>query len=222
MRDDLAPLDWREILERLQSLATSEPARVRLRDSKPLDSQQDAVKSFHAIEEAQNVLAYGERPFMESLDLYSTWFQRLKREAVLTTLELRDARRFCIEVVALEEVLRPLTSPWVIQLKARLMDASGPLSAVDQIMTPSGEIRTDASETLYNLYRDKQNQTRQIQNVLDRLTKQHDMETVVQERFVTNREGRWVIPVKSGMQHFFPGIIHAASQSKQTVFMGTR
>jgi DNA mismatch repair protein MutS2 len=45
------------------------------------------------------------------------------------------------------------------------------------------------------------------------------MEPVVQERFVTNREGRWVIPVKSGMQHFFPGIIHAASQSKQTVFM---
>jgi DNA mismatch repair protein MutS2 len=156
MRDDLAPLDWREILERLQSLATSEPARIRLRDTKPLTSANEAVKSFHAIEEAQNVLAFGERPFMESLDLYSTWFQRLKREAILTTLELRDARRFCIEVVALEEVLRPLTTPWVRGLKARLMDASAALSAVDQIMTPSGEIRTDASETLYNLYREKQ------------------------------------------------------------------
>jgi DNA mismatch repair protein MutS2 len=219
MRDHLAALDWREILERLQSLATSEPARAKLNDTKPLESVQDAVKSFHAIEEAQGVLAYGERPFMESLDLYSTWFQRLKREAVLTTLELRDARRFCIEVVALTEVIRPLTSPWVLTLKARLMDATAPLSAVDQIMTPSGEIRTDASETLYNLHREKQNQTRQIQNALDRLTKAHEMEPVVQERFVTNREGRWVIPVKSGMQHFFPGIIHASSQSKQTVFM---
>ncbi len=219
MRDDLAPLDWREILERLQTLATSEPARVRLRETKPLANAEEAIKSFHAIEEAQNVLAYGERPFMESLDLYSTWFQRLKREAVLTTLELRDARRFCIEIVALHEVTRPLTSPWVLGLKQRLMDADGPLSAIDQIMTPSGEIRTDASETLHNLYREKQNQTKSVQNVLDRLTKQHDMEPVVQERFVTNREGRWVIPVKSGMQHFFPGVIHAASQSKQTVFM---
>ena len=219
MRDTLASLDWREILQRLEALATSEPARVRLRDTKPLDSPNEAVKSFHAIEEAQSVLAFGERPFMESLDLYSTWFQRLKREATLTTLELRDCRRFCIEVVALAEVLRPLTSPWVMTLKARIMDATAPLSAIDQIMTPSGEIRTDASETLYNLYREKNNQTKSIQNVLDRLTKQHEMETVVQERFVTNREGRWVIPVKSGMQHFFPGIIHAASQSKQTVFM---
>jgi DNA mismatch repair protein MutS2 len=219
MRDHLQALDWREILDRLQSLATSEPARARLRDTKPLGSPTEAVRSFRAIEEAQNVLSYGERPFMESLDLYSTWFQRLKREAVLQTLELRDARRFCIETVALAEVVRPLDTTWVMTLKNRLMDATAPLSAIDQIMTPSGEIRTDASERLYNLYREKQNQTRAIQNVLDRLTKQHEMEPVVQERFVTNREGRWVIPVKSGMQHFFPGIIHAASQSKQTVFM---
>lgn len=218
-RDHLQALDWREILNRLEALATSEPARTLLRSTAPLESANEATKSFRAIEEAQNVLSFGERPFMESLDLYSTWFQRLKRDAVLQTLELRDARRFCIEAVALSEVLRPLNNPWVMRVKGRLMDATAPLSAIDQIMTPSGEIRTDASERLYNLYREKQNQTRSIQNVLDRLTKQHEMEPVVQERFVTNREGRWVIPVKSGMQHFFPGIIHAASQSKQTVFM---
>ncbi|MES2965760.1 MAG: Smr/MutS family protein [Bdellovibrionota bacterium] len=219
MRDDLNQLDWREILEKLQSLATSEPARARLRETQPLSSAVEALKSFRAIEEAQSVLAHGERPFMESLDLYSTWYQRLKREAVLTTLELRDCRRFCIETVALNEVLRPLGGTWVAGLKNRLMDAGGPLSAIDQIMTPSGEIRNDASERLYNLYKEKQNQTRLLQTTLDRLTKQHEMETIVQEKYVTNREGRWVIPVKSGMQHAFPGIIHASSQSKQTVFM---
>ena len=36
---------------------------------------------------------------------------------------------------------------------------------------------------------------------------------------MTNREGRWVLPVRSGKQHSFEGIIHASSQSKQTVFM---
>jgi DNA mismatch repair protein MutS2 len=219
-REDLHAIDWREILERLQALATSEPARTRLRELAPLSSPGEARTSFRAIEEAANVLAHGERPFMESLDLFSTWFQRLKREAVLTTQELRDVRRFCIEAAALHEVLRPIEGgTWVNRLKARLMDATSPLSAIDQIMTPSGEIRTDASEALFGLYREKQNQTRSLQTVLDRLIKQHDMEPVVQDRYVTNREGRWVIPVKSGMQGFFPGIIHASSQSKQTVFM---
>jgi DNA mismatch repair protein MutS2 len=215
----LNALDWSDILNRLQSLATSEPGRTRLRELSPLNSSTEAEKSFRAIEEAQAVLVLGERPYMESLDLFPTWFQRIKREAVLTTLELRDVRRFCIEAVSLSEVVRPLESPWVNNIKERLMDATAPLSAIDQIMTPSGEIRTDASEALYNLHREKTNQTKSLQNVLDRLIKQHDMEPVLQDRYVTNREGRWVIPVKSGMQGFFPGIIHASSASKQTVFM---
>jgi DNA mismatch repair protein MutS2 len=222
----LNSLDWLEVLNRLQCLATSEPARERLRTLAPLASAEEAQKSFQATLEAQTVLALGERPFMESLDLFGTWIQRLKREAVLTTLELRDTRRFCIEVVALSEVLRNTVatgnssnSPWISHLKKRLMEATSPLSAIDQVMTPSGEIRNDASEILFNLYRDKTNQTKALQNTLDRLIKQHDMEPVLQDRYVTNREGRWVIPVKSGMQGFFPGIIHASSASKQTVFM---
>ena len=217
--DQLDALDWRQILDRLQSLATSEPARSRLRDLAPLKNPGEAQESFRAVKAAQDVLAFGERPYMESLDLFSTWFQRLKREAVLTTQELRDVRRFCIEVVALSEVLKQSGGPWVDKISRRLMDATAPLSFIDQIMTPTGDIRTDASETLHNLYREKQNQTKNLQNTLDRLIKQHDMEPVLQDRYVTNREGRWVIPVKSGMQGFFPCIIHASSASKQTVFM---
>ncbi len=45
------------------------------------------------------------------------------------------------------------------------------------------------------------------------------MEPVLQDRYVTNREGRWVLPINSGKQGQFDGIIHASSQTKQTVFM---
>ena len=217
--EELSALDWRLILEKLQLLATSESARAKLRDTAPVASAKAATESFFAIQDAQNVLAFGERPYMESLDLYSTWFQRLRREATLTTMELRDVRRFCIEIVALREVMKQSEGAWTERVRSRLMDATGPLSFIDQIMTPSGEIRSDASEALHNLYREQQNQTKSLQNTLDRLIKKHDMEPVLQERYVTNREGRWVIPVKSGMQSFFPGIKHASSASRQTVFM---
>lgn len=216
-------IDWQEIIGRLELLATSEPARGQLRVLRPLASAEEATESFARIDDARAVLALGERPFAESLDLFSTWHSRLKRDAVLQTVELRDVRRFCIEVVALTEVLRPFgkdgREPWVQRLKGLLMKAEPPLSAIDQLMTPTGEIRPDASEALHHLHRERTNQTKMLHNTLDRLVKAHEMEPVVQERFVTTREGRWVIPVKSGMQHAFPGIIHASSQSKQTVFM---
>src|SRR5690606_1889493 len=49
--------------------------------------------------------------------------------------------------------------------------------------------------------------------------KDHQMENLLQDKYVTTREGRWVLPVKSGMQHHMPGVIHGTSQTKQTVFM---
>lgn len=212
-------IDWGLIVAKLESLATSEPARTRLRAIDRLESEAAALKSFAEIEDARSVLSLGERPFAESLDLFHTWHSRLKRDAVLQTLELRDVRRFCIEVIALVEVLKPFDNAWVKRLKNLLMNAEPPLSAIDHLMSPNGEIRTDASEALYNLHREKASQTKALHTTLDRLVKAHEMDPVVQERFVTTREGRWVIPVKSGMQHFFPGIIHGSSQSKQTVFM---
>jgi DNA mismatch repair protein MutS2 len=216
---ELRNLDWSDILGRLESFATSEAARQNLRALSPLPSVELARSSVGQILEAQVVLQSGQRCFMESLDLFGLWFQRLTKEAVLKPLELKDVRHFCLEVVALKEILRPHQSPWLKSLGERLMDATEPLSAIDQVMTPEGEIRTDASETLYKLYRERTNQIKSVQQILDRVVKQHEMEPVLQERYVTNREGRWVLPVKSGMRHQFEGIIHASSQTKQTVYM---
>ncbi len=212
-------LDWNEILEQLAKLATSDLVRNRLRDIEPLASLEEAMQSFREISEAQHLLSFGERPFMESLDLYPNWHQRLKRNGVLQTLELKDVRRFCLEAMALTEITSELKGPWIRSMKEQIMDAEAPLSAIDHVMGPSGEIRSDASEALYNLNREQNSQVKNLQSTLDRIVKKNDMESVLQERFVTTREGRWVLPVKGGMQHAFGGIIHASSQSKQTVFM---
>lgn len=212
-------LDWDEILNRLAGFATSQGAREILRHLGPLSSPAEAERSFAEIAEAVAILALGRRPFMESLDLYSVWHQRLNKGATLKTLELKDVRHFCLEILALSEILKEHTSPWAKSVADGLMDATEPLSAIDQVMTPEGDIRSDASETLYQLFHEKNQVVRNTQSILDKLIRQHEMEPVLQDRYVTNREGRWVLPVRSGKQHAFEGIIHASSQSKQTVFM---
>ncbi len=212
-------LDWDEILNRLSDLATSQGAREKLHALRPLTGPEEARASFAEIHEAMEILALGRRPFMESLDLYSIWHQRLSKGATLKTLELKDLRHFCLEILALHETLKDHPTPWARSVVAQLMDATEPLSAIDQIMTPEGDIRSDASETLYKLFHEKNQVVRQTQGILDRLIRQHEMEPVLQDRYVTNREGRWVLPVRSGKQNSFEGIIHASSQSKQTVFM---
>ena len=212
-------LDWFEILEKLKSFATSENARNIISETVPLRSSVEAEKSFYEIEAASGVILSGLRPHMQSLDLYELWVSRIKKKAILKNLELKDIRHFCFEVVALAEALKGNSSVWASDLASGLMHAEEPLSAIDNLMTPSGDIRMDASETLFRLSKEKENLARQIQNQMDRLVHDHKMENMLQEKYVTTREGRWVIPVKGGMQHFVPGVIHGSSQTKQTVFM---
>lgn len=216
---DLVVLDWVEILEKIRSHATSEAGREAVMLTKPLASEQEAYSSFQEIADATEVLNQGVRPYMQSLDLYSTWIARLKKNAVLKTLEIKDVRSFCLEALALKEALSQVENNWAEKISAAIMHAEEPLSAIEQIITPNGEIRSDASETLYRLYREKERLAREVQTTLDRLVKDHQMENVLQDKYVTTRDGRWVLPVRSGMQHHLPGVIHGASQTKQTVFM---
>ncbi|NCN41584.1 endonuclease MutS2, partial [bacterium] len=218
-QDLLSGLDWQEILDRLSQLGTCEISKEALRKLAPLNSVDEIKIKFSQTQEALTVFKSGRRPFMESLDLYSLWAVRLQKEAVLKTTELKDTRHFLIEVLALKEIVAAQKSPWMMELSEQIMEAEEPLSAIDQIMNSDGSIRTDASETLYKLFNEKKNIVKQVQQTLDRLVHKHEMEPVLQDRYVTNREGRWVLPVKSGRQHDISGIIHDSSQSKQTVFM---
>ncbi len=215
-----ANIDWNQILQSIKSFATSELGKQKVLDTQPLSSETAANAQLQEIEQVRRILELGVRPHFSSLDLYSLWYERLSRKAVLKTLEFRDVRHFCIEVIAFEEVLNQISrSEFAQKMLGHLMDAKKPLSAIDQILSPDGEVRTDASETLYRLFRDKQEKEREIRTTLDRLVKSHQMESVLQDKYVTNREGRWVLPVRSGMRHDLDGIIHDVSQTKQTVFM---
>ncbi len=216
---EIKNLDWLEILEKIKLFATCEQGRALIAELNALETAELAEKSFAEIESATAIILSGVRPHMESLDLFEIWHSRLKKKAVLKTLELRDIRHFSLETIALSEVLKDQTSEWAVTCAESLMNADEPLSAIDQLMTPSGDIRMDASEKLYGLSKEKESLARQIHNHMDKLVTDHKIEHMLQEKYVTTREGRWVIPVKGGMQHFVPGVIHASSHTKQTVFM---
>jgi DNA mismatch repair protein MutS2 len=132
---------------------------------------------------------------------------------------MKDVRSFCLELIAVREAAGNINNKWCKKIFENIMDAEEPLSAIDQILTPRGEIRSDASETLYRLHREKENLSRQIESTLDKTVNAHEMTNLLQDKYVTTREGRWVLPIKSGMQHYMPGVIHGSSATKQTVYM---
>lgn len=214
----LVALDWQEILEKVADFVTSQLIKEEALKLQPFHSSAEATRRFKDITDAQDILAKGLRPQLTSLDLFTIWNVKIKKNAVLKPLELKDVRHYCIEALALKEACRDSNFQWPMKISQLLFDAEEPLSAIDQILTPSGDIRMDASEKLYRLHKEKEKLERDVHSTLDKLVHTHQMEHYLQDKYVTTREGRWVLPVKSGMQQFVPGLVHGHSQTKQTVF----
>ncbi len=217
---EIKNLDWEEILNFLSGYATATPTKDALKQIVPFHSAEAAIESFTQIDDCRLIINSGVRPFMESLDLFDPWALKLKKHSVLNSMEFRDIRHFCMETIALKETLERYPSQtWLSQNESKLMNAEEPLSAIEHVFAPSGEIRNDASETLYRLFKEKETLARDIHQTLERLVRDHDMAHYLQDKFVTTRDGRWVIPVKGGSQHQVKGMIQAHSQTKQTVFI---
>jgi DNA mismatch repair protein MutS2 len=192
----LKNLDWESLLEQTRSFATCDLTREKILQMRAFEHQEQALEQIENVFQAQQIVLSGVRPFFESLDLCEVWIHRLKKQAVLQPLELKDVRHFCFEALALRDCLQNLPTDWSKEQLQLFMNTEEALSAIDQILTPGGEIRIDASQRLYQLHKEKENLARQVQNQLDRLVSAHSMANILQDKFVTTREGRWVLPLK--------------------------
>jgi DNA mismatch repair protein MutS2 len=83
-----------------------------------------------------------------------------------------------------------------------------------------GTLADRASDRLRQLRSEWHAARQRMLSRMEELMKRH--EAVLQDRFVTEREGRWVLPVRSDAHERFPGIVHATSSSGATLFVEPR
>jgi DNA mismatch repair protein MutS2 len=83
----------------------------------------------------------------------------------------------------------------------------------------NGEISDNASEELKRIRRRKQSIRGDIQDRLKRLMEDENVVAALQERIVTVREGRFVIPVKNQNRSRVKSIVHSFSKSGETAYV---
>jgi DNA mismatch repair protein MutS2 len=91
--------------------------------------------------------------------------------------------------------------------------------AFERIFDSEGEVKDTASEELKRIRRKKVLLRDQIIRSLQKKFTDATFEHALQEKFVTQREGRYVIPVKESHVPQIKGIVQGYSGSKATVFM---
>ena len=80
-------------------------------------------------------------------------------------------------------------------------------------------IKDSASQTLADIRRKIKSATANIRDRLDKIVKGKSFAKYLQEAIVTQRDGRFVVPVKSEFRGEFAGIVHDSSSSGATLFI---
>lgn len=91
--------------------------------------------------------------------------------------------------------------------------------AIQRTISPHGLILDKASPELARLRREIQQLKQQLTRRLQQLLQQPEYLEARQDQVISQRNGRFVIPIKAEFKGRIPGIIHDQSQSRATLFL---
>lgn len=91
--------------------------------------------------------------------------------------------------------------------------------AFQRIFDPEGDILDSASLELSRIRRNIGNLRGRVQRTMQNMLSEPRMEGFLQEKFITQRDERFVIPIKESAATFVPGIVQSRSAKGATVFI---
>ncbi len=143
------------------------------------------------------------------------------RGKVLELESLLDVQRTLSAIRLLNGKLARLAGE--IPALAALNSSISPLPRVEKeiarCISPGAELLDSASEKLGELRRQLREKRHQILERLDSILKDENNQRYVQEELITERDGRYVIPLKVELRKEIKGIVHDISNTGATAFV---
>ncbi len=90
---------------------------------------------------------------------------------------------------------------------------------ITRVVNESGEIKDDATPKLKEIRNEIREKENSLRKIVNKLLKQFSDSYLVQEEYITLRDGRIVVPVKSEHKRHVKGFIHSESSTGQTVYI---
>jgi len=217
----LRALDWPAVCARLADHAAT-LAGARAAADLPLCADRDAVLELHAA--VAEVRALAEEaltlPFGGVLDVVTL----IDRARVAGAALDRDELREVLGCVAALDRLRG----WVVERAARaprLAARAAEITVGAELVRwagvafeADGSLSGEAFPAIGALRARIDELGRGIRDELDRLLRSDELATVLQDKYITEREGRYVLPLKASVSRTF-GIVHGTSNTGETVYM---
>ncbi len=213
-------LEFGRLREIVARYSTCAPGHRAVEELTPRIDAEALHAEFALIREAIVYLRSGSELGFGSLADPADWLARLAMPAsVLAAADILDAASLMDVSAGLRQSLRVEETkyPRLTERAASLADFRSLSAQIRRAILPNGEISDDASPALKRIRGNIAQSRSRIQQSLEKILHAHAEGS--REDYVTLRNDRFVIPVRSSDRRAIPGVVHGASATGQTLFV---
>ena len=212
-------LEWSKLLIHLSQLCQSKLGQERAHDLRPKNDLRTVRYEIKLTEAARHTLEHSGVP---SLDIDAEVGTQLDRAKVGARLEPETLIRVGKLMQTTRIVRQALSSsaPEVLaEISDRLFIDDDLTSLLNRSFDEEGELSSQASPTLRTLRRTVAEQHEKLRRHLNQMLSDERIAAMLEQDYVTLRDERYVLPVKSRHKNHIDGIVHGWSQSGATVYV---
>ncbi|MFA5203299.1 MAG: hypothetical protein WC708_02745, partial [Lentisphaeria bacterium] len=216
-------LEFHPLLRLIAGRAASEPGRAEVLALRPAATPAAATASHPLLADLFTLQTAGFRLPQPAFPDLAPVLRRAAPEAVLLPPEeLLLCRRFLDAVAELLELARrpeAATRPALAGQLGRLHSPEPLRSALRRAIDDDGQLADHASPRLCELRNALHEQEKRLQQYADAVCRRWAEAGLLQDSYVTERNGRLVLPVRRELRNRAAGIIHDHSDSGHTLFV---
>lgn len=180
------------------------------------------------VEQAQNIISKKGKPPFSEIDDLTEFCSILEKGGYLDIKNLykilmflkilADVKKFILNDEIQKKSLE--TGLNLIEKIADDINFCTPIyNDLDRILLSEENLSDNASTNLYKIRKSLKLKEKEISEKLNNILQSQTYDSIIQDKIITIRDGRYVIPIKSEGKNIFKGIVHGQSSSGSTFFM---
>ncbi len=217
----IAVLEFPKVIERLAALCGSPGGRELALQLTPSADVDEVRRRLAATAEARTLARLKPHFHMGQAPVIGNSLLAASRGAILPTGEILEVATLLRTARHSKNQIAPLTRelPQLARLAQRIADFSPLIRTIESTIDQRGEVPDDASPALAEARSRVRSVQHRLEQQIERTLRHAVSEGIAQESLITERDGRYVIPIKAEMRGAMPSVVHDVSASGATLFV---
>jgi len=218
----LEKLEYNKVLNHIVNYAITENGKKQVLELHPLTDFKKISEECEAVSQAKEILISNEPPQLEYIpDLFDNIAQSKIEGAVLSLKKILEILKLAKTSRLIFQFLKnnSSTAPNLQIFQNSLLVDKVFEHHIEKVIDETGEVKEKASHNLADIRKQIREKQNSLVKSINSIMKSLDEKGIIREEYLTLRDGRMVIPVKSEHKRHLRGFIHSESATGQTVYI---